>query len=546
VPLLDFSMLVLKNIHKRFGIQRVLEGVSFSVGEGQKTAIVGGNSTGKSTLLRIIAGDETFERGERILPNRILIGYLPQETPVFEEETIEEYLFRQSGIKEHQDIIEVTREYLTDEHQLARFEAATLAYEKLGGAFFLKKAHKHLRGLLMHTLPLNTPAQILSGGQKRKLALAGVLLRGVDLLVLDEPTNNLDLPALLYLEKFLSQSKATVVMASHDRVFLDKIVQKIFEIDWYTRQVSQFAGGYTDYAEQKQHKLRRADELWRAETVERGRLESSEMEKRNWVDKLDHVKKRDNNKLVSNYKIERAAKKFHAAATSIVTRAERMHKHEEPILRKPPEILLKVPSKEKGSIVFKGATLGYPSGFQLAGCSMTIPFGMKLALLGDNGVGKTTFLKTLIGEQALLAGKLTVGAGVTFGYFMQEHDLLDQEQTVHEYLKRNEALVFNKDEILFEIGRFGLPPDTIDDKIKYLSPGGRVRMILARLVLSGANTLILDEPTNHLDLDAIEALEDALEGFPGTLIVVSHDRMFLDHLGITDWYEIAKGTLRKK
>jgi ATPase subunit of ABC transporter with duplicated ATPase domains len=539
-------MLVLKNIHKRFGIQRVLEGVSFSVGEGQKVAIVGGNSTGKSTLLRIIAGVETFERGERILPNRILIGYLPQETPVFEEETIEAYLFRQSGIKEHQDIIEVTREYLTDPHQLARFEAATLAYEKLGGRFFLKKAHKHLRGLLMHTLPIDTPAQTLSGGQKRKLALAGVLLRGVDLLVLDEPTNNLDLPALLYLEKFLSESKATVIMASHDRVFLDKVVQKIFEIHWFTRVVSQFAGGYSDYAEQKQHKLRRADELWRAEREERGRLESSEMQKRDWVEKLDHVKKRDNNKLVSHYKIERAGKKFHAAATAMVTRADRMHKYEQPLLRKPPEILLVPPTKETGSIVFKEVVMGYQKAFQLKPCSMVIPFGVKLALLGDNGVGKTTFLKTLMGQQPLLSGKFSVGKEVTFGYFMQEHDLLNQEQTVLEYLQRNGTQVFNKDEILFEIGRFGLPPDTIDDKLKYLSPGGRVRMILAKLVLSGANTLILDEPTNHLDLDAIEALEDALEGFPGTLIVVSHDRMFLDRLGITDWYQLAQGEFLKK
>jgi ATPase subunit of ABC transporter with duplicated ATPase domains len=172
-----------------------------------------------------------------------------------------------------------------------------------------------------------------------------VLLRGVDLLVLDEPTNNLDLPALLYLEKFLSESKATVIMASHDRVFLDKVVQKIFEIHWFTRVVSQFAGGYSDYAEQKQHKLRRADELWRAEREERGRLESSEMQKRDWVEKLDHVKKRDNNKLVSHYKIERAGKKFHAAATAMVTRADRMHKYEQPLLRKPPEILLVPPTK---------------------------------------------------------------------------------------------------------------------------------------------------------------------------------------------------------
>ncbi len=538
-------MLVLKNIHKRYGIQRVLEGVSFSVGEGQKVAVVGSNSTGKSTLLKIIAGVESFERGERTLPNRVFVGYLPQETPVFLEETVEEYLFRQSGIKEQVDISEVTKKYLDDPHQLARYEAAQIAYEKLGGRFFLKKAHRHLKGLHLGSIDLSTPALTLSGGQKRKLALTGILLQGVDLLVLDEPTNNLDLPALLYLEKFLSQSKATVVMASHDRIFLDKIVEKIFEIDWFTRTVAQFAGGYTDYAEQKQHKLRRDTELWRAEKEERSRLTASEEEKRDWVDKLDKTRKRDNNKLVSHYKKERAAKKFHASAKAIVSRVKRLNKHEEPLLQKPPEILLSTLTKKAGDIVLQKAILGYKSGFVTKEISLQITFGQTVALLGNNGAGKTTLLKTLIGELPLISGERIVGEGVRFGYFIQEHDTLDLQQTVHEYLKRDGEDVFNKDEILFEIGRFGLPPDAIDDKLKFLSPGGRVRIILAKLVLSGANTLVLDEPTNHLDLDAIEALEEALVDFPGTLLVVTHDRMFLQNIAPDVLYSLEDGELKK-
>jgi ATP-binding cassette subfamily F protein 3 len=170
--------------------------------------------------------------------------------------------------------------------------------------------------------------------------------------------------------------------------------------------------------------------------------------------------------------------------------------------------------------------------------SLRIPFGTRLAILGNNGVGKTTLIKTLTGERAPLSGTVIKGEDVQFGYFIQEHDTLNQEQTVFEYIKKNIDMPLGKDDVLFELGRFGLAPDTIDDKLKALSPGERVRVILARLVLLGANTLVLDEPTNHLDLDAIEALEEALREFPGTLIVVTHDRQFLENLSLTAQLEL--------
>lgn len=531
-------MLVLKNIHKRYGIRRVLEGVSFGVGEGQKIAIVGGNGTGKSTLLKIIAGEENFEKGTRILPNRILIGYLPQETTVFHNEAVLEYLERQSGLTEQRRIMEISAQHPEDPHHIERYTAAQFAYERLGGGLFLKRAHHFLKGLLIHTLPLDAPAELLSGGQKRKLALTGVLLRGVDLLVLDEPTNNLDLPALTFLEKYLQKTKATVVLASHDRAFLDAVVSKVFEIHWFTRTIEQFTGGWSDYEALKRHQLRRQKELWREQETERKRLEGSEEQKRDWAERIKDAKAPDSDKMAAHFKRERATKKFNASAKSIVSRLKRLTDHEKPLERRPPVMLLSSFEDSGSDIGLSQVVVGYPSSFSSEPIDLFIPFGTRLAILGNNGTGKTTLVKTITGEQAPLGGTLKKGEGIRFGYFIQEHDTLNQEQGVFEYIKTNTDTPLSKEDVLFELGRFGLAPDIIDDKLRELSPGERVRVILARLVLFGANTLILDEPTNHLDLDAIEALEEALQGFPGTLIVVSHDRQFLKNLKLETSFEL--------
>ncbi len=531
-------MLVLKNIHKRYGIRRVLEGVSFAVGEGQKVAIVGANGTGKSTLLKIIAGVETFEKGNLVLPNRILVGYLPQETTVEGEETVLEYLERQSGLAEQKRIIEISVKQLDDPHHLKRYTAAQFAYERLGGDFFLKRAHKFMRGLLLTGIPLEASAATLSGGQKRKLALTAVLLRGVDMLILDEPTNNLDLPALKFLEDNLRKTKSTVIMASHDRAFLDAVVQKVFEIHWYKRTVEQYTGGWSDYAALKRHQLRRQQELWREQEAERKRLEGSEEQKRAWVERIKDLKAPDSDKMAAHFKRERATKKFSASAKAIVSRLKRLDEHDEPLVRRPPTIILSSPKSTGGDIVLKDVEAGYVNGFVTRPITFSIPLGTHLAILGNNGVGKTTLLNTITGSLPPRGGELIVGDSVRFGYFIQEHDILDQEQTVFEYIKKNVDVPLGKDDILFELGHFGLSPDTIDDKLRALSPGERVRVILARLVLLGANTLVLDEPTNHLDLDAIEALEESLRGFPGTLLVVTHDRQFLENISIDDKLEL--------
>ncbi len=531
-------MLVLKNIHKRYGIRRVLEGVSFAVGEGQKVAIVGGNGTGKSTLLKIIAGIEPFERGSRIVPNRILMGYLPQETTVEGEESVLEYLERQSGLAEQKRILEISGEKLSDPHHAERYADAQFAYERLGGDFFLKRAHKFMKGLLLSGIPLDAPAATLSGGQKRKLALTGVLLRGVDMLILDEPTNNLDLPALQFLETYLKTTKSTVILSSHDRAFLDAVVKKVFEIHWYTRTVEQFTGGWSEYAALKRHKIRRQQELWREQEEERRRLEGSEEQKRAWVERIKDLKAPDSDKMAAHFKRERATKKFSNSAKALVSRLKRLDEHDQPLVRKPPTILLSKPKNMGGDIFLTNVEAGYPGGFVTEPITLSLPLGTRLAFTGNNGTGKTTLIRTITGDLEPLAGEVSVGAAVQFGYFMQEHDTLDQEQTVFDYIKSTVNVPIGKDDILFELGRFDLSPDTIDDKLRFLSPGERVRVILARLVLSGANTLVLDEPTNHLDLDAIEALEEALREFPGTLLVVTHDRQFLENLEIATKIEL--------
>ncbi len=541
-------MLTLKNVRKIYGIHRVLEKVSFSIGEGQKVALVGQNGVGKSTLLKIAAGMESFERGERIVPNRCLVGYLPQETGALPDETLIEYLRRMAGLEELEVEMKQLETRLDEEEALAQYELVQADYTRLGGYDFERRAKSILEGLFLSHVGLNRPLAELSGGEKRKAALAGVLLRGVDILFLDEPTNNLDLPALLWLENYLKRSKATCLIASHDRRFLDHVVKKVIEIDWFKREAVMYTGGWSEYAEMKAHAFRRHKEQYRMQEAERERLFESIDEKKEWVVRVKERKTPDHDKLTANFKKERAIRKFDSAATALQGREKRLDDVERPMERPPLDIVLTTEKNEESTIVLKKLVFGYPEkseeakSFSGGPIDLEIPLGTRVAFLGNNGVGKSTLLQTITGALTPLGGEVVRGEKVIFGYLMQEHENISQALTPRELFKKR-LPDFDAFQVSLMLTEFQFSPDVLDDKIKYLSPGERVRLILALLSMLHANVLVLDEPTNHLDLEAIEALEESLAIYPGTILLVTHDRLFLERVELSANYLLENGQL---
>lgn len=538
-------MLTLKNIKKQYVTRRILDGVSFSIGEGQRVALVGQNGVGKSTLLKIIAGIETPDRGEITLKKGTLIGYLPQETLITGNETIREHLFLATGLALLESKMEALKPSLHMSSTQLQYEVLQTQFKRLGGYSFEERAKGVLEGLGLRSLSLTSTMKRLSGGEKRKISLAGVLLRGVDLLLLDEPTNNLDLPALLWLERFLVAAKATLLVASHDRTFLDHVVQKVIEIDFEKRTAMLSTGNWSTFAELKAHRTRRNKELYQAQEEERVRVVESAAEKRNWIEIGKAKQPRDNNKMGRGYKLNRSAQKQGATARALEKRLTRLVTHAKPFERAALIIRL-IPKQTIGqrALEFRQMIFGYTKGFQSKPTNGKINFGERVALLGVNGAGKSTFLKTVTGRKKPLRGKVTRTKGVIFGNLMQEHENINQSLTPVEYFAQAHK-IFEREQVLSLLATFQFTPLFAETKIGDLSPGERVRFLLATLVVQGANILILDEPTNHLDLEAIEALEDALGVYPGTVLLVTHDRMFLERLSLDTTYLLQEGELTK-
>lgn len=547
-------MLTLKNIWKRYGVVHVLNRVSFSVGAGQKVALVGQNGAGKSTLLKIIAGMETPERGEISKPKRALVGYLPQEAQAESTETLGDYLRRTVGLTDLEKEMKILEPSLAEPKNLEQYELLRQEYARLGGDNFTRQAKSILDGLRFSHIGIGRPVVKLSGGEKRKVALAGVLLRGADILLLDEPTNNLDLRALMWLEHFLNRSAALCIIASHDRRFLDNVVKKVIEIDWHKRDVTMYAGGWSVFAEMKAHIVRKHKEEYRAQEMERERLIVSSDQKMDWVERINTRKAPDHDKFSEHFKKERAERKFTASAKVLDERQKRLHKIEKPLTRSPLVIAFTESTDEKkdNSIVLKNVCFGYPNNFQggLASpkifvggpINLKISFGQRVAILGDNGAGKSTLLKTITGELVPLSGERICGGKLVFGYLMQEHENISRALTPAELFQKH-LKIYDREIIAEHLARFQFSPHILDDKIMSFSPGERVRLALALLTARNVNVLVLDEPTNHLDLETIEALEEALETYTGTILLVTHDRRFLERINLTESFVLEDGQL---
>lgn len=536
-------MLKIKNLHKNYGSTNLFSDVTVSLGKGQKAALVGHNGAGKTTLLKIIAGIDKQDSGELTIERSACIGYLPQDTSLVGNESIIDCLKKISGI----DVLEQELERLSSEQKTpvnsVRYGELHGIYEHLEGYSFLHKVKSMMAGFGLDYLTPDHKLSNLSSGQKSKVALIGILLKGVDLLLLDEPTNNLDLPALIWLENFLQRSNATCIIVSHDRRFLDRVANKILEIDRNTHSLNVNNGSYSNYLDLLAKRSANLKEQYLHQQEEIERLSSRAREIKNISLKGSRWSGSDNDKFLKGFKRDQAAKSS-KTAKSIEKRIDKMERVEKPIERKPFEIPL-VAKKSFGSMSLRVTNLvaGYPDNFTIGPLSLEINYGERICIMGFNGSGKSTLLKTISGTIQALDGHIELGTGIVIGNMMQEHDNLPKNMTLLEFM--SDTTNISRQESYSVLAKFGFTKNQPNLQIASLSPGGRARLLLALFSVKSVNFLVLDEPTNHLDIEALEALEETLSNYNGTVLMVSHDRYFIESVALNTMYVLSEGVLTK-
>lgn len=536
-------MIKAQKLQKSYGSLTVLSDVSFSLGRGQKAALVGHNGTGKTTLLKIVAGLEIQDAGKIEMPAETCIGYLPQDTSLSGDESIMDYLRNESGISTLEKELEELSADLSDPVKAKRYGEVHGKYEHLDGYSFAHRAEIMLAGFGLDGIELSRSLSNLSSGQKSKVVLAGILLKGVDLLLLDEPTNNLDLPALIWLEDFLRKSDASCIVVSHDRRFLDRVVKKIFELDWHLHSLTMTGGTYSDYLEMMVKRIAGQKEEYRLQQEEISRLNERARERKADAMKGSRWSGSDNDKFLRGFKRDQAAKSS-KVAKAIEKRIEQMDKVEKPVERKPFEITLDA-QVDSGNLEVRisGVTAGYPGSFLLGPISFEIRYGNRVGVMGLNGSGKSTLLKTITGEMKPVSGVVEIGSGIRIGNMMQEHETLPREQILLEFLSERSGL--SHQDSYSKLSKFGFDERQVRLPISTLSPGGRARLLLALFSAQSVNMLVLDEPTNHLDIEALEALEETIGSYKGSILLVSHDRYFLEKASLDTTYVLSEGVLSK-
>lgn len=500
-----------QNISKEFAEKKVLQQVSFHIEDQEKAAIVGINGAGKTTLLRIIVGQMQPDSGTVTLAKDKTLGYLAQNDAVSSENTIYDELLsvKQNLIDIEKEMRRCERDMKNAEGQeledlMKRYTNLTHSFEMGDGYSYQSELTGVLKGLGFIEEDFSKSISTLSGGQKTRVALGKLLLQKPDLILLDEPTNHLDMNSIAWLETYLLNYKGAVLIVSHDRYFLDRIATKIIEID-QTRAAS-FRGNYSDYAVKKEQ-LRIA--AWNAYVNQQREIKHQEevIEKLRSFNREKSIKRAESREKALN-KIEVLDKPTQANTDMKLTLT--------PYRESGKDVL----SVEHLSKAFDSQSLFQDVNFE-------IKRGEHIAIIGDNGTGKTTLLKILNERIPADSGEFTLGANVEIGYYDQEHHVLHPEKTLFQEISDEYPYLTNT-EIRNVLAAFLFTGDDVFKLIGELSGGERGRMSLAKLMLGNANFLILDEPTNHLDIASKEILEDALNGYTGTVLYVSHDRYFIN------------------
>lgn len=520
-PLDPMSLIQARELSKSYGIQDVLQGVTLVIPRQARIAMVGSNGIGKSTLLRLLAGLELPDQGQIKLARNIQIGYLPQEA-IFSDDVdtaatvwdhcevaFKHLIQQQATLTELEQSMADPQEV---EDALRQYGPLQERFERAGGYTYEARIRQVLHGLGFSSAEFHDALARLSGGERTRAQLAHLLLLDPDLLVLDEPTNHLDIEAVEWLEGWLRDWAGAVLIVSHDRYFIDRIVDTVWDLQLHGMEV--YSGNYSAYVQQRSERELLLQKRYKAQQ--------------------EHIQKEQ------DFIQRNIAGQNTRQAQGRRKRLERFLDEEALSLspkQRPARIQFSAPERS-GDLVLRSYDLniGYTDAdhalFSVP--DLILHRGERVALIGPNGAGKTTFLRTLLGDVPPKSGEVDLGASLQVGYFEQAHAGLDPNQRVFDSILEV-APQFKDGEARSYLAQFLFTGDDVFKYIDVLSGGERAKLALARLVLEGANLLLLDEPTNHLDIPSQEALQQALDAFPGTVLLVSHDRYLIEALAEQVW-----------
>ncbi|MFJ6195851.1 ABC-F family ATP-binding cassette domain-containing protein [Micromonospora sp. NPDC092111] len=540
------ATLIVKDLAAGHGDRLLFSDLDLVVAPGDVVGLVGVNGAGKSTLLRTLAGLQPVELGNVSLnPPGATVGYLPQEPERRPGETVRDFLARRTGVTGAQAALDAATEALGSGAAGAddAYAEALERWLDLGGADLEERAAQVAAELGL-TVDLDHPMTALSGGQAARAGLASLLLSRYDVFLLDEPTNDLDLAGLDRLERFVTGLRAGTVLVSHDREFLARTVTRVLELDLAQQQVRHYGGGYSAYLEEREVARRHARADFEEYADTRAGLEARARTQRAWMEKgVKNARRKatDNDKIGRKYRAESTEKQA-AKAKQTERLIERLEVVEEP--RKEWELRMEIAAAPRaGAIVasLRGA-VARRGGFTLGPVDLQVDWADRVAITGANGSGKSTLLAALLGRLPLDAGHAALGPGVVVGevdqargLFLGDQPLLDAFGAAVPDLAPADARTL--------LAKFGLRAAHVLRPAATLSPGERTRAALALLQGRGVNLLVLDEPTNHLDLPAIEQLESALASYPGTLLLVTHDRRMLEAVSVNRRLRVADGRI---
>jgi ATPase subunit of ABC transporter with duplicated ATPase domains len=502
-------MISFSRISKQYGRQVLFVDASFQLNPGERVGLVGPNGSGKTTLFRMVVGEESPDEGDVSVPRRLSIGYFRQDVEEMAGRSVLDEAIAGCGrVGDLHHELEALQQAMSDPDRegdmdriLARFGEVQEEYDHLGGYALEAQAREVLHGLGFDEERVDGDVGTLSGGWKMRVAMARALLGRPDVLLLDEPTNHLDIESIIWLEDFLRSYQGALLMTSHDREFMNRVVTRIAEIDG--GEITAYSGNYDFYAREREIREANREAAY-------ARQQAMLAKERRFIERFS----------------AHAAKA--AQVQSRVKALDKIEKIELPKRRRVVKFDFRTPPRS-GDLVatLEGVSKAYGRRVVHDGLNMTVRRGERWAVMGRNGAGKTTLLKMVAGVLQPDAGAVRLGASLKMGYFSQQAlDILDPDLTIDEQLQKDFPL--ESIGVLRNLaGAFQFSGDDVDKKIRSLSGGEKTRLVMARMLLDPPNFLVLDEPTNHLDLATKEMLVDALAGFEGTMLFVSHDRAFL-------------------
>ncbi len=532
-------ILTVRNLTKSYGAITVLNDISFVVNQQERVGIVGANGVGKSTLLRLLTGEEESDGGVISYAPEVEVGYLPQTTPDFHGRSIEDLILESVGnlrqLEQRMRTLEAAMATASEEQlpaQLEEYSLVSTRFQDRGGYELDYKIESIMEGLRIAYLPREQEVATLSGGEKARVGLATLLLRSPDILLLDEPTNHLDFASMEWLESYLAGYSGAAVLVSHDRQFLNKAVNRIFELDDYEHHLKQYTGNYDAYVQ-----ARAAERAKWEEDYERQQEEIKELRKRIRESARQvgqgYRPPRDNDKTARFFFAQRVDS---AISRNVRAAEEQLKRIEANPIPKPPE-LLQVNSHINSAgiasqvvIQLAQVSKSYGERTLFHNLDLLVTPQARIMLIGPNGAGKTTLLRIIMGLEAPDAGTVQIASGARIGYLPQEPDTLDLNKTVIETYRYGQ--VGYEGEFIGRLLGYGLfRLEDMPKKVGQLSIGQRRKLEIARLMAAGPNVLLLDEPTNYISLDVLEAFEAAVLAFPGPVIAISHDRWFIQRFG---------------